>query len=173
MLQLALNNFKRFWIGGIIILILLILLNPLLVTDASPLGIADHQAAGSAYNVNAIQNAWVMVGVIHWAKLAMIVDLLFISTYSFGAMCGGILLRHDKRRFISRVGSLVIASSIIFFVTDYAETIAQVIQLFEMQGSDSLANLAASVGPAKNISFLITLFAVLGIIIWDKFKNKA
>ena len=103
----------------------------------------------------------------------MIADLIFITIYSIGALCGGILLRSDNRVFVKRIGALVIAASVIFFVTDQVETIAQSIQLFKMAGSDSLAKLAAAMIAPKTISFLVTLVGLLGVILWDKFLTKS
>jgi len=40
------RNFWRFWLGGLLILAAMIAMNPWFVTDASPWGIRDHQAAG-------------------------------------------------------------------------------------------------------------------------------
>lgn len=146
--------------------------NLLLITDVSPLAISDHQSAGSADRIDDIQLAWAAADVLIYAKISMIIDLFFIAIYSFGAVCGGILLRYDGRLFVRRIGSLVIAAAVIFCVTDYIETIAQIIQLFSMQGSDSLASTAALVGPAKSISFLTTFLGLLGTILWDKLKKK-
>ncbi len=173
MKNFALNNFMRFWIAGLILLIIMIFGNLLLITDASPLAISDHQSAGSANRIDEIQFAWAAANLLFYAKTSMIIDLFFIGIYSLGAICGGILLRYDERLFVRRIGALVITAAVIFCVTDYIETIAQVIQLFSMQGSDKLAAIAAQVGPAKSIAFLTTIFGLLGIISWDKFKKKA
>lgn len=172
MLEMATNNFKKFWIGGISIFVLLVLLNPFLITNVSPAGIIDHQIAGNADKVDAIQHAWLASGAISWAKIGMIGDLLFIGVYAFGAFCGGILLGHDGRKVVRRLGSLIIVSAILFCFTDYLETIAQVIQLFMMSGNDSLASIAAAVNPFKTAAFLITLIGLLGVIIWDKIRAK-
>ncbi len=172
MKDFALKNFLRFWLCGIILLIVMIFGNLLLITDVSPMAISDHQSAGSAAKINEIQLAWEVGGLTLYAKISMIIDLLFIGIYSLGALCGGILLRYDKRLSVQRIGALVIAAAVIFCVTDYVETIAQVIQLFSMQGSNSLASTAAMVGPAKSIAFLTTVLGLLGIILWDKFKKK-
>lgn len=171
MKNFALNNFIRFWLLGILLLLVMVFGNLLLITEASPFGMRNHQSAGSADRIDEIQWAWQSAGVIIYAKISMIIDLFFIGIYSVGAICGGILLRYDERLFIRRIGALIIAAAIIFCVTDYLETIAQVIQLFTMQGSDTLASAAAAVGPAKSIAFLTTLLGLIGTILWDKFKK--
>ena len=172
MKDIAHRNFKRFWIGGIVIFIFLVLFNPLLITNMSPTGIVEHQIAGNADNVNDIQNAWLSAGVLHWAKILMIGDLFFIGIYAFGALCGGVLLRNDDRVMVKRLGALIIAAAILFCITDYIETIAQVIQLFAMKGNDTLATVAAAVNPFKSASFMVTLIGLLSIIIWDKLLTK-
>lgn len=171
MRDFAFKNFTRFWLLGILLLFVMVLGNLLLITDVSPLGMRDHQSAGSANRIDEIQWAWQSAEVIIYAKISMMIDLFFIGIYSIGAICGGILLRYDERLFIRRIGALIIAAAIIFCVTDYLETIAQIIQLFAMQGSDDLASAAAAVGPAKTIAFLTTLFGLIGPILWDKFKK--
>jgi len=172
MRELALRNFKRFWLGGIALFLFMVFTNFTLITNISPMGISDHQSAGTAENINVIQEAWVQADAILFAKVSVIIDLIFIGVYAFGAFCGGILLRYDSRQYIKRIGSLIIAASIIFLLTDYIETISQAIQLFTMQGSDILANIAAMMGPMKIIAFLATIFGLLGTILWDKFYKR-
>ncbi len=172
MQSLAINNFKRFWFGGIIIFIVLVLFNPLLITDISPTGVVEHQLAGTGDRVDTIQFAWLAADVLHWAKILMVGDLFFIGIYAFGASCGGILLRGDERVMVKRLGALIMAAAILFCITDYIETIAQIIQLFAMKGNDNLAYLAAAVNPFKSASFMVTLIGLLSIIIWDKLLTK-
>jgi len=171
--NIAAQNFMRFWLAGLSLAALLIVTNVVFVTDASPFGILDHQKAATAANVNAIQNGWQQAGLLGLAKLSMIVDLVFIAVYTFGAICGGLLMRADDRIAIKRVGALVIAGALVFCVTDYIETIFQVVQLFAMQGSDTLAKVAASVGTAKVGGMLVSLTGLLGKIIYDKFSTRA
>ncbi len=173
MKDFALKNFIRLWLLGILLLIAMIFGNLLLITDISPMAMSDHQSAGSAARIDEIQWAWAAANLILYAKISMVIDLFFIAIYSLGAICGGILLRYDARLFVRRIGALVIAAATIFFVTDYIETIAQIIQLFSMHGSDALSSAAAAVGSAKNIAFLITFLGLVGTILWDKIKKKA
>ncbi len=171
MKDFAYRNFRRFWIGGIILFGFIVILNFALITDVSPSGIGDHQGAGSADKINEIQYAWKDKGVLFYAYLGIAIDLMFIGIYSLGAFCGGILLRYDDSIMIKRVGSLVIAGAILFFITDYVETILQAIQLFSMQGHDDLAYIAASVRPAKTIAFLVTIVGLLSTILYRKVRN--
>lgn len=62
------RNFWRFWLGGSLILAIMIAMNPLFVNDVSPWGIRDHQSAGTAARVNAIQAAWQAAGVMDFAR---------------------------------------------------------------------------------------------------------
>lgn len=169
MQDLALRNFKRFWFAGLALLIVMLLGNSILITNAAPIGMANHQLAGDGARVDNIQLSWLRADVLIYAKISMIIDLIFIAIYSMGAICGGLLICYDKRRVMRRIGALIIAASIIFFITDYIETLSQAIQLFRMQGSDELAGFAASVGPAKKISFLVTILGLVGCLSWDKF----
>lgn len=173
MQDLALRNFTRFWFSAIALLIVMLFGNFILITNAAPMGMGNHQVAGDAASVDAIQQSWLRADVLIYAKISMIIDLIFVAFYSIGAICGGILLCYDKRRYLRRIGALIIAASIIFFITDYVETISQMIQLFRMQGSDKLASFAATVGPAKKISFLVTILGLVGCLFWDKFRKKS
>jgi hypothetical protein len=79
------RNFWCFWLGGLLILAIMIAMNPLFVNDVSPWGIRDHQSAGSAMRVDAIQAAWQATGVMDIARWAIALDLIYIAVYSFGA----------------------------------------------------------------------------------------
>ena len=48
------RRFWTFWLVGILLLAAQIVMNIWLITDASPLGISAHQAAGSAARVDVI-----------------------------------------------------------------------------------------------------------------------
>jgi len=166
--NIAAQNFMRFWLAGLSLAVLLAVSNFVLMIEASPFGILDHQSAGTATKVDAIQNGWQQAGLLGFAKLSMAVDLIFIGVYFFGAVCGGVLMRADDRIAVKRVGALVIIGAVIFCVTDYIETILQMIQLFAMQGSDHLAKIAASQGTIKVSGMLMTLAGLVGKIIYDK-----
>jgi hypothetical protein len=155
------RNFWRFWLGGLLILAAMIAMNPWFVTDASPWGIRDHQAAGTAARVDAIQMAWQATGVLQLARIGIAIDLVYIGVYSFGAYCGGRLFAQSGKPALRRLGWVIIAAAIIVGVADYTETICQFIQAMMLQGSDRLAAIAATAQPIKTTAFLTSFFGVL------------
>lgn len=155
------RRFWRYWLAGILLLALQIVLNVWLVNDVSPLGISDHQAAGSAMRVDAIHAGWQASGVMELALSSMILDCLFIGVYSWGAYAGGRLFASGQNALLSRLGKIITVAALGFCAADYAETISQLVQAIRGQGSDSLAYVAATVRPVKTIAFLVTFFGLL------------
>jgi hypothetical protein len=158
------RRFWRFWLGGLLLLALMIAMNPMFANEVSPWGIRDHQSAGTAARVDAIQAAWQAAGVMGWARVGMAIDLIYIAVYSFGAYCGGRLFATSSSPALRRMGWVVVACAIIVCVADYAETICQFIQGMTMQGSDLLAGIAATAQPIKSIAFLVTFFGLLAAL---------
>ncbi|MBL0925145.1 MAG: hypothetical protein IBJ12_11860 [Sphingomonadaceae bacterium] len=158
------RRFWRFWLTGLLLLAAQIVMNVWLITDIAPLGISDHQAAGTATRVNEIQASWESAAVMKLARLSMLVDLCFIGIYTFGAAAGGLLFAREKTALLKRVGVIVLVCAILFGITDYVETISQFVQAMRGEGSDALAGLAASVRPIKSVAFLITFFGLLAAL---------
>ena len=161
--------FWRLWLGGLLLLAIMIAMNPSLSNDQAPYGISDHQAAANAAKVNAIQAQWMADGVISLAKFGMMIDLVFIAVYGLGVAIGGQMLRAHSSPRVRRMGTLVLAAAVVFIVSDYSETICQFIQLVQYKGVDSLAALAAAARPIKSIAFIITLIA-LPVALWLRRK---
>lgn len=159
------RNFWRFWLGGLLILAAMIAMNPWFVTEISPWGIRDHQSAGTADRVDAIQLAWQANGVLAMARLAMAIDLVYIAIYSFGAYCGGRLFARTAKPGLRRLGSVIIIAALILAAADYTETICQFIQVISLQGSNRLAAIAAFAQPIKSIAFLTTFFGLLAALL--------
>lgn len=155
------RNFWRYWIGGLLLLAIMIAMNPMLVNDVSPWGIRDHQSANSAARVDAIQSAWQTAGVMDFARLSMALDLVYIGVYSFGAYCGGRMFYDSGKPALRRLGWMIIAAAIILCFSDYIETICQFIQALQFKGRDLLAGTAATAQPIKSTAFLISFFGVL------------
>jgi hypothetical protein len=155
------RKFWRYWLGGLLILAVMIAMNPWFVTDASPWGIRDHQSAGTGARVDAIQMAWQAKDVLGLARLGIAIDLVYIAVYSFGAYCGGRLFAQSDRPALRRLGWVIVAAAIIVGVADYTETICQFIQAMMFQGSDALAAIAATAQPIKTTAFLTSFFGVL------------
>ena len=92
------RRFWRFWLGGLLILAVMIAMNPWFTNAVSPWGIRDHQSAGNALRVDAIQSAWQAAGVLNLARFGIALDLVYIGIYSFGAYCGGRLFAQSDWR---------------------------------------------------------------------------
>lgn len=167
------RRFWRFWLGGLLLLALMIAMNPLFTNAISPWGIRDHQSAGTAERVDAIQLAWQAAGVMGWARLGIAIDLVYIGVYSFGAFCGGRLFAQSKQPGLRRLGWVVVAAAIIVGIADYAETICQFVQAMTMQGSDLLAGVAATAQPIKSIAFLITFVGLLAALFLRRMAHRA
>lgn len=167
------RRFWRFWLGGLLLLAIMIAMNPMFANEISPWGIRDHQSAGTASRIDAIQAAWQSAGVMGWVRLGMAIDLVYIGVYSFGAFCGGRLFAQSKQPGLRRVGSVVVVASIVVGVADYAETICQFLQAMTMQGSDLLAGIAATAQPIKSIAFLTTFFGLLAALFLRRMARRA
>ncbi len=155
------RNFWRYWLGGLLLLTLMIVMNNWLTSDISPWGIRDHQSAGTALRIDAIQNAWAAAGVLDLARLSIAIDLVYIAVYSFGAYCGGRMFARSPKPVQKRLGWLIAASAIVLGIADYTETICQFVQAVQFQGSDVLSGIAATAQPIKSLAFLTTFFGVL------------
>lgn len=167
------RSFWRYWLGGLLLLALMIAMNPWFSNDVSPWGIRDHQAAATAVRVDAIQFAWQAAGVLNLARLGMAIDLIYIAVYSFGAYCGGRLFGQASQPMLRRLGWVVIASAIILGAADYIETFCQFIQIMTFKGSDLLAGIAATAQPIKSVAFLITFFGLLAALFLRRIKRRA
>lgn len=167
------RNFRRIWPAGLALFALVIWLSlPLAIPDV-PGGILDHQSAGSAAQVDAIQQAWSIAGLHDRALTAMIGDLVFIGVYGLGAWYGGLAFMEHPAAKMRRLGMMVVAASALFVVSDYTETLAQVIQLLERRGSDNLAGVAAWVRPIKIAAWLVTFGGILAGLAVRRFSPRA
>lgn len=158
--------FLAWWLGGLALFAIVLWLHAPLAIEAVPGGIGDHQAAGSAAEVERIHSAWRAAGVYAAAQTAMIADLVFIGVYTIGAALGGRVLRASGGGTMRLLGDAVLAGAIVFGVTDYLETVCQLVQLVQDQGSDALAATAATVRPVKIIAWIATFAGIfLGLAI--------
>ncbi|WP_445783836.1 hypothetical protein [Sphingorhabdus sp.] len=155
------RRFWTFWLVGILLLAAQIVMNVWLVTDASPLGMSDHQAAVSAGRVNIIHTGWAASGVMDLAIYSMELDLMFIVVYAWGAFAGGRMFAASSHAMLARLGKVVMFAAIGFAISDFAETISQLVQAAGAGGVDLLANIAAKMRPIKMILFLVTFFGLL------------
>lgn len=166
------KGFWRYWLSGLLLFAVMIALNPSISNSVAPMGISDHQAAATALRVDAIQSAWQADRVLWLARLAMAIDLVFIGVYSRGAWLGGKVLRAESAAGLGRLGVVIMAAAALFCLTDYAETIAQFVQLMQFRGSDALASLAATVRPVKAVAFLITFAGLLAALMLRRMARR-
>ncbi len=167
------RKFWRYWLGGLLLLAMMIATNGLFLSDASPWGIRDHQSAGTAVRIDAIQAAWQAAGVMNWARLSIAVDLVYIGIYSYGAYCGGRLFAQADHALLRRLGWVIICAALVVGVADYAETTCQFIQALQFKGSDLLAGIAAIAQPIKTTAFLTTFIGVLAALFMRRKLRQA
>jgi uncharacterized membrane protein YfcA len=166
------KRFWRYWLGGLLLLAIMIATNAWFVTDVSPWGIRDHQAAGTAARIDAIQAAWAAAGVMNWARVSIALDLIYIAVYSFGAYCGGRLFAQSGSASLRRIGWVVTVCAIIVCLADYAETICQFIQAMQFKGNDVLAKIAATAQPVKSVTFLTTFIGLLAALFFRRMARR-
>ena len=163
----------RWWLWGLVAFAIVIVLSMAVMHPESvTLGIAEHQAAGSAARVDEIQGQWREGGVRTLAIIAMLGDLVFIGIYGWGSWLAGrsfMAMRGPARM----LGMLIAISAIIFLVTDYTETILQVVQLLSEQGSDWMAAVAATVRPVKIVAWIATFGGVLMALAVRRFGSRS
>lgn len=151
----------RWWLWGLLAFAIVIALSmAVLRPESVTLGIAEHQAAGSAARVDEIQDQWREGGVRTLAIVAMLGDLIFIGIYGWGSWLAGrsfVAMRGAARM----LGILIAISALFFLVTDYIETTLQLAQLLSDQGSDWMAAVAATVRPVKIVAWIGTFGGVL------------
>ena len=59
------------------------------------------------------------------------------------------------------LGVVIAGAAVVFLITDYLETILQLIQLVREQGSDWMAGTAATARPIKVAAWIVTFVGVL------------
>ena len=167
------TRFWRFWLGGLLILAIMIAMNPWLSNEVSPWGIRDHQSAATAVRVDAIQSAWQAAGVMNFARFGIVLDLIYIGVYSFGAYCGGRLFAASDRPLLRRLGWVVIAAAGIVGIADYTETLCQLVQAATFKGDDMLARIAATAQPIKSTAFLTSFIGLLAALFLRRMARRA
>ena len=166
------RNFWRYWLGGLLMLAAMIVMNNWLTNDISPWGIRDHQSAASAMRVDAIQNAWAAAGMLDLARISIAIDLIYIAVYSYGAYCGGWIFAGHTNSGLKKLGWLIVIAAVILAIADYTETICQFIQALQFKGNDVLAKIAATAQPIKSLAFLTTFLGVLAALFMRRIANR-
>ncbi len=167
------RRFWRYWLGGLLILAIMIAMNPWFSNDVSPWGIRDHQSAATAARVDAIQAAWQAAGVMNLARFGIALDLVYIGIYSFGAYCGGRLFGQSDKPALRRLGWVIVVAAFVVGIADYAETLCQFVQAMTFRGSDTLAGIAAFAQPIKSIAFLSTFVGLLVALMLRRMASDA
>lgn len=168
------KSFWLFWLSGLAVFTGLVLTGSALFTDVAPSGILDHQTAGSAANLDAIQASWAEAGRASFAKWAMVGDLAFIGLYALGGIIGGRLIWQDARSpSLKKLGLLCVIAYFFFGLSDYIETISQITQLLQRQGSDLLAGIAATANPVKAVTFIAGTLGMIAALIWFRLERRA
>ena len=163
--------FWIFWLGGLVLFALLAIPHGPLAIPEVPGGIFDHQVAGTAAEAGRIQRAWASAGVYENARWGMISDLAFIGVYGIGALLGGLLFRRERDA-LGKLGLIIAFAAVVFLVTDYTETIAQLIQLLRGEGDDRLAGLAATVQPVKTVAWIVSAVGLFVAIFLRRRKRS-
>jgi hypothetical protein len=168
------RNFWIFWLGGLAVFIGLVLTSGPLITHVALGGILDHQSAGTAERVNAIQQSWAELGLTGHAKWSMIADLIFIGLYTSGGIMGGRLLWQEARSpSLKKLGLFLVLIYFLFGLLDYAETLSQITQLLQGQGSDLLAGIAAYAQPPKSVAWVIGTLGMIAALLWRYGERRA
>lgn len=162
------RRFLLWWVGGLIAFAIVIVMSMPLMVDGVPGGILDHQKAGSGAVIDAIHSAWGAAGVLGTARNAMIGDLIFIGIYGFGALLAGRYFYRNTTRLWRGLGAVIAIAAVVFLLTDYLETSLQLSQLLQNAGADRPAAIAAAVGPAKSLSWIITFVGILLALIGER-----
>ena len=167
------KRFWRYWLGGLLILAIMIAMNPWFSNEVSPWGIRDLQSAGTALRIDAIQAAWQAAGVMNLARFGIALDLVYIGVYSFGAYCGGRLFAQSEKLSLRRLGWVIVAAALILCVADYVETLSQFVQAMTFKGSDLLAGIAATAQPIKSTAFLTSFFGLLAALLLRRMARRS
>ncbi len=166
-------SFWRYWLGGLALFALMVVINPWLSSAGFSFGISDHQSAGTAERVNEIQTAWQAGGVLWLARVSMMIDLLFIGVYSRGAWLGGKLMHGQSGAVLPRLGLAIMISASLFCALDYLETISQIVQIMTMQGSDLLSGVAATVKPPKSVMFVLSVVCIIAAVLIRRISQRS
>ncbi|MEM6475711.1 MAG: hypothetical protein AAF687_06045 [Pseudomonadota bacterium] len=160
------------WTGGLIAFAIVLYVHVPLATSGVPGGIADHQSAPDAATVNAIQQSWQADGLRQTAVIAMISDLLFIGIFGVGCVLAGMHYRARDAAALRGLGWGAFVCGLVFLVTDYGETISQLVQLVQNSGDDGLSAFASTMRPIKMLSWIGGFLTVIAALVLDRLKSR-
>ncbi|MEM9500479.1 MAG: hypothetical protein AAF941_01415 [Pseudomonadota bacterium] len=150
----------RTWLLGLLAFAIVIAIGLPLQTG-TPFGIVDHQAAGTAIRVDAIQRAWREAGLRWLAMAGMVGDLIFIGIYSVGSWRAGRSFARIGGKVLALIGNFIVGAAVVFCFTDYVETGLQFVQLWQDRGSNGMAGTAAFMQPIKIVAWIATFLGVI------------
>ncbi len=154
----------KLWLIGLAAFAVVIALSAYL--RANSIGIVEHQLAGTAERVNEIQAQWRADGMRGWAIVGMLSDLVFIGIYGVGAWIAGRSLAASGGGLLKAVGWVAAIAGAVFLLTDYVETILQVVQLIREAGSDGMAGTAAAMQTPKTLAWIVSFLGVIiGLVV--------
>ncbi|MEO1044731.1 MAG: hypothetical protein AAFX04_04755 [Pseudomonadota bacterium] len=159
--QATKRNFLIFWLSGWALFFLIGFVQPSELAGTSVIDMEQHRRAGTAMAVNSIHDQWRAEGVYSSAMLSLVIDLLFITAIAIGGILGGRLLQQHGAAAVRAIGLLAVIAHIVFALVDYTETLSQLVQMVQGQGSDMLAGIAAFARPIKMQVFLIGFAALI------------
>ena len=161
----------KLWLIGLAMFGVLIAMS-LIRGDASQYTIVDHQAAGTAVMVDTIQADWRANGLRTLAIISMIGDLIFIGFYGWGSYVAGRSFSRIGSGFVRAIGVVVAGAAVVFLITDYLETILQLIQLLREQGVDWMAATHSTVRPIKVAAWIVTFVGVIAALILRRMGGR-
>lgn len=164
------NPKLKLWLIGLALFAILIVLG-IWLRQAATVGIVDHQVAGNAATVDAIQQQWRDEGVRWLAIVCMLGDLVFIGVYGWGAWIAGRSFVGSGTGPVRVIGWIVAIAAAVFLFTDYAETILQFIQLMREEGSDPMAATAAAMQNPKKFAWIATFLGVIAALVVRRFSR--
>ncbi|MEM7664248.1 MAG: hypothetical protein AAF250_00195 [Pseudomonadota bacterium] len=160
----------RIWLLGLLAFAIVIALGLPLQTN-TPFGIIDHQAAGDAVRVDAIQAAWRDAGLRGFAMVGMVGDLIFIGIYGLGSWRAGRSFARMNIPSLKLLGNIITIAAILFCFTDYVETGLQLLQMMQDRGSDWMAGTEAFMQPIKILAWIMTFTGILAALVVRRFSR--
>lgn len=138
------------------------------VPGVAPGGILDHQVAGTAARVGAIQEAWRGGETWMGVQALFVLDFIFIPLAALAAVLGGVAMLKGGLR---ALGLAALAGGVISAGTDLTETVAQAMQLWGAGPSDQLAGLAKSMSEPKMAAYVVANGAILAGLVLRRLKS--
>lgn len=158
----------KYWLIGLAMFGVLIAMGVWLRGQV-PFSVIDHQEAATALRVDEIQGVWRDAGLSTFVLTSMVGDLIFIGFYGYGAVRAGRSFLAMESGLLRLLGATILLGGIAFLITDYLETLLQIVQMVRDTGSDRMAATAAFAQPIKTVSWILTFFGVIVALVVRRF----